>query len=270
MDRLYWKTNLFNILQQIAIFIYILLSFPIVCVLLFILRLLVILEKEDECEIVITPIKVIKTSYFKDKEFLENFNFSLVEDEDEFKIDNPLIVISDELKGEHQMNDYAKKSLQVDNAGGASEISEAWSIHHLSEKVNAISCMFEMDVVYWCKYKMIDYILETDKTRIGVSVVRAMSYYDNFSIESGIALLNKKINGLIISRTCITKTQCFYESILHIFSPSKGITDILIQCLNSDEFDPKKLDIIGLLTIWITTSNVDEIFHQSKKSVNFR
>lgn len=261
LDRLYWKTKFANFHQQLIVLLYVVLAFPVSCILLFLLRLLIISEKEeDEEEVVIAPIKVIKTNDFRDKEFLEHFNFSLVDSEEEFKIENPLVVISDEFNGIYDMNDYAKKSLQVENAGGASEISEAWSIHHLVNKVKAISCIFEMEVVYWCKYKMIDYILEMETTRIGVSVVRAMSYYDNFTIENGIALLNKKINGLIISRTCIIKNQCFYESILHILSPSKYVTEILLKCLDSDEFDPKKLGIIGLLTIWITTTDICEIF----------
>lgn len=79
------------------------------------------------------------------------------------------------------MNLYAKSSIIADNAGGQSDISEAWSIHHLMGRLQASNCVLEMEIKYFMKYKMVDYILtvpsikdDSSATRIGVSVTRAM------------------------------------------------------------------------------------------------
>ena len=163
-----------------------------------------------------------------------------------------------------KLSGYAKNSLQFDNAGGKSDISEAWSIHHLMNITNSSEVIYEMNVKYDFVYKMVDYILiksNNSADSIGVSVVRAISYFGKeFTFEDGIKLLHKKIYGLIISRKSTNKIHNFNKSILHIWSPNQNTTDILIECINSNNFDKESLCIVGTLDIWITISNYKPIF----------
>lgn len=164
------------------------------------------------------------------------------------------------------MNKFARASLYVDNAGGKSEISEAWSIHHLMTVLQATTCIFEMDIVYWYKSKMVDYIItvpdeKKDVTRIGVSVTRAMCRPDReFSREDAIYLLNKKIHGLIVSRSTVVDEQCFYQSILHVWAPSYEIGKMLYDVIHSDDLDFSGMDIMGTLDVWITVSEYAPIY----------
>jgi hypothetical protein len=163
-------------------------------------------------------------------------------------------------------------SLNVDNASGRSEISECFSIHHFSKIFSIKECIYEMDVKYMYEYKMVDYIIrikDGDKLKnIGVSVTRAMlppfvnkelTDEDEKNIKE---LLIKKLNGLIISRNCVSERHSFNQSILHIWSESQEITDILLSFIGSDEASSilPNLNIAGTLSIWITTSSFTPIF----------
>ena len=257
LDRIYWKTRFWNLHINLLILLWILMIFPISTFLLFLLRISLIPEQEE-------TIKVIKSDSYELAVFLNatndirNIQYELFENEDHLKMTDQIVIICDVLICD-KMNTLAINSINRANAGGASEISEAWSIHHLSEKLGFCDCVYEMEIEYFCKYKMVDYILFNDDKCIGVSVFRMICFGD-FSIKAGTDLLIRKINGLIISRKCVNRKHTFYESILHIWSPSKRITEGLFECLDSDEFEPLKLEIIGTLTIWITNSENQEIY----------
>lgn len=268
LGRVYWTTNRYNLLLHILFVLYVLLSyFPIV---------------------IMTYLHYISTYLMDDEEninrmeYVPNFgkntntpseNVSVLEDlspyipsddESEYIQENPINIIVDSLSPTHmgKMNRTAVSSLIVDNAGGASDISEAWSIHHLMGKLGAVSCYYEMDIIYWCDFKIMDYILVKPDERIGVSVVRAICRSDlKFTYDDALRLIIKKINGLVISRKSVNEAYTFYKSILHIWSPEKYVTKLLIQVLNSGDFNPFELQIIGTLDIWITESEYSPIFN---------
>ena len=113
------------------------------------------------------------------------------------------------------MNLHAKASIVANNAGlevDHIDISEAWrwSIHHLMGRLQALNCVLEMEIKYFMKYKMVDYILtvpsvqddvpsvqdDSSATRIGVSVTRAMRAPGlEYTRGDGVKLLLKKLNG---------------------------------------------------------------------------
>lgn len=193
--------------------------------------------------------------FFKDQ--LTLYEVSNVKEE---KIsDLPIVIRNDNLMSKN-LNEYGKNSLNFRNAGGKSEISEAYSITHLSNNFFPKSCIYEMNVSYWCKHKLLDYIMELDDYNIGVSVVRAFSSKKEFTEDFANFMLSKKINGLISSRKTVSDKQLFNESILHILSPSKDNTEILLNCLNSSNFSSENFHIVGEFTIWITTCCEESIF----------
>lgn len=211
-------------------------------------------------------------------------------------------VISDTLEIRHtsKLVPAALASLRVPNAGGKSEVSEMWSIQHLSGTLKADpDVLLEMDIHYWCEYKMVDYILTVSagdqSARVGVSVTRAMSTKTTTSKlrssahahrrpESRVAppilskprwsiktseeytrgdaqkLLLKKLNGLIVSRNTVVKAQSFYRSILHIFAPTPRVAELLMDVIASGDLNIPSLEIVGSLDIWITTCRFSPIY----------
>lgn len=163
----------------------------------------------------------------------------------------------------------AQRCLETLNAGGESEISEAFSIHHLATLFNSQKCILEMEVKYWIDYKMVDFILPItmgdDTIRLGISVTRAMTHKKvQFTEDDAIKLLKKKINGLIISRRTICKEHTFFQSILHIWVPSKNVAKIFKKVIISKKIDFEELEVVGSLDIWISITTAEKIFTNEK------
>lgn len=165
------------------------------------------------------------------------------------------------------MNTFARSSIVAENAGGQSDISEAWSINYLMAKLGAISCVLEMDIKYFVRFKMVDYILTVHDERegvfrIGASVTRAMSAPNEvFTRDMGIKLLKKKLYGLVIARNAASKEHSFFQSILHIFAPSRTIGLLLMDIITNDTcIGIDQLEINGTLDIWITITEYSPIF----------
>jgi len=202
-----------------------------------------------------------------------NFIFELTTyntmiDESKYIVQEPIKLVIDYFNVDKvdKMCDIALNSLLVENAGGASDISEAWSIHHLSEKLNSTECFFEMEIDYiYSNFKKVDYIIKYDNQYVGVSVTRALCHHEmEFTINDAERIINSKINGLILSRRSVVNRLTFYKSILHIWSPSKNITDILNDYISSKDFNAVDMEIIGTLDIWITESSHKPIYDNSK------
>lgn len=154
-----------------------------------------------------------------------------------------------------------KRSIEIVNAGGKSEISEMFSIDYYAKKYNAYDTLMEMEIEYWIDYKMVDYICTIDEIRIGVSVARAMGYPnpDKFTYEKAQRLLYKKLYGLIIARNSVVKKQSFYRSILHIWCQSETIAQLLKEAyenINDDEY----LDVKGILVLQLTVCDDEQLY----------
>ena len=93
---------------------------------------------------------------------------------------------------------------------------------------------------------MVDFICSINKERVGVSVTRAMEYDKIFDYEDAAKLLDKKIQGLVIARNSVVKSQCFGKSYLHIWCQNSNIKNILEDSFHcyKDLNDLKELDVI--------------------------
>lgn len=151
-----------------------------------------------------------------------------------------------EFKIPSKINKQAKKSLSYKNAGGNSDISEMYSMDFFIKKYKATEFIFEKNIKYWVEYKMVDFICSINKERVGVSVTRAMEYDKTFDYKDANKLLDKKIQGLVIARNSVVKSQCFNKSYLHIWCQNSNIKNILEDSFNCyrDLNDLKELDVI--------------------------
>lgn len=253
-ERIHRKIKLHNFFTLMFFFlicsITVILMFPCLMYLFF-----NCFEEEFEDSVELTLCKSDDLSILKNE--LEYFHISNLKPENLSEL--PLSITLDSLES-NELNSFANNSLLIRNAGGKSEISEAYSIHHLSELMKCDSVIYETQITYWCKYKLLDYIMILKDRNVGVSVVRAFEINKPFDHKFGVQLLYRKINGMMIARRIVTEYQSFDYSILHIFSENKKITDILIQCLQDDCFKPSKIELRGNVSVWITTSSINAIY----------
>lgn len=157
---------------------------------------------------------------------------------------------------------HAKRSLQISNAGGQSEISEMYSIDYFYQLYNGKNVILETEVDYWIDSKMIDFIVYMGGKRVGISVARAMGFptADNFTYESAVKLLNKKILGLLVARNSVSKKHIFNKSILHIWCQNYTIASLIYQAFLQINPDDYILDVKGKILIQLTISNDEQIY----------
>lgn len=168
--------------------------------------------------------------------------------------------------GEHPITQCdALRSLTVENAGGKSEVSEALSMQYFHERFGASQFLLEREVEYWCVYKMVDFVCTIAKTRIGVSVTRAMGFPtpDHFDAESALHLLRKKLYGLIVARNAVDKKHRFFKSILHIFCQTPHIAALLREAYAGLDVNDFGLNIKGAVILRLTVC-VDPRVYQNR------
>jgi hypothetical protein len=150
----------------------------------------------------------------------------------------------------------ATRALTTPNAGGRSEVSEAFSIDYFSRVHDATGFQLEMDVVYWINYRMVDFICNTpDGERLGVSVTRAMGWPrpDRFDEVSAMTLLYKKVDGLICARDCVDQGSTFHKSLLHVWCQTERIA--LLMNLAWNDFRTTEAYLVlgeGVLSIQLS------------------
>lgn len=160
----------------------------------------------------------------------------------------------------------SKRSLDSENAGGNSSISEMMSIEYFSRVFGAKDVLLEMEVQYWIDYKMVDFVCtipsKEKNVRVGVSVTRAMGYPhpENFTYEKGLNLLQKKLYGLIVSRNGVTKKHSFYKSILHVWCQTPYIAYLLQKAYESFDIQDYGLNIKGVVILQLTVCSEKSLY----------
>lgn len=179
---------------------------------------------------------------------------------DEYQIDHVVLCLS------------AKKSLEIVNAGGKSQVSEALSIDYFVKYYHARDIIFEMEVEYWSCYSMVDYICTIKQQRVGVSVTRAMGYPSEkmFDEQSARYLLKKKLYGLIVSRNATSKKHSFYRSVLHVWCQSQRIAQLVEEAFTAFDLDDFGLDIKGTVTLVLSICPFESIYNNSRQGVSIR
>ena len=149
----------------------------------------------------------------------------------------------------------ARASLDIPNAGGRSEVSEAYSIDYFHRVHNVSNVVLENEISYWASYKMCDFLCSMPTTaikaattaarcaglaisdgegavcteRLGVSVTRAMAFphRDSFDAEAARRLITKKVSGLIVARNMVDDQQSFFCSVLHVWAQTPEIARLV-------------------------------------------
>lgn len=167
-------------------------------------------------------------------------------------------------KHKYQLPSYSNlsscslESIEIENAGGKSNISEMYSIDLFLKRHGGKEFIFEKQVKYWIDYKMVDFICTIKDERVGVSVTRAMGYpiLEEFGEENAKILLNKKINGLVIARNSVIESQNFSRCILHIWCLNNKIAELIQDCYK----DMDNLQTDSGLLLLLTVCNDERIY----------
>lgn len=201
-------------------------------------------------------------SNFIDSPYLGENNYKTLVFSDNFFLSAPNKLI---------LSSQASKGLIIDNAGGASEYSESMSIHYFENVFNASDIILEKEVKYWSDLKMVDYICTVNKTKIGVSVTRAMGFpcSSRFTRADGVQLLRRKINGLIVACDLVITEHSFNKSILHIWCQNQRIADIMREVYEQElQIDSMGLKVLCDVAVIISICNNKNIYTNNTEYKN--
>lgn len=128
-----------------------------------------------------------------------------------------------------RFSDGAMRVLTDENAGGASEFSEAVSFEIFHRAFDAALAQTEMAIEYkWGPWsKKTDMVVLMCERKIAVSVTRAMKFHGTFSQEDAFNLLYKKLLGVSVSNRHVVACDRWEKQVLHIMTEHVHIVDLL-------------------------------------------
>jgi len=124
----------------------------------------------------------------------------------------------------------AQRIYTADNAGGSSDLSEAFSMELLQRTIGARLQKTEMELEYFTgdgtASKITDYSISLEGVVVGVSVTRACRGFpvipEAFTVEEAVRLLTKKLKGVQESTRSVSNTS-WEKQLLHVFVPDSHV-----------------------------------------------
>jgi len=165
----------------------------------------------------------------------------------------------------------AQRIFMTDNAGGSSDLSEAFSMELLARTIGARLDKTEMELMYFTgngkASKITDYSITLDGEVIGVSVTRACRGFPvvegTFTVEDATRLLTKKLAGVIESTRYVSNTS-WEKQLLHVFVP-----DATVMSAVRFAYDLLSAELCGntvLLLTMCTGKDAASIFIRDEKA----
>lgn len=167
------------------------------------------------------------------------------------------------------MCEEARRVLDSPNAGGSSELSEAFSMQILHDHFGAHTIQTEMEIKYWSDHwKRCDFVTKVRNEFVAVSVTRVATPPMNrkklghspkivFNREMAIHLLDKKLYGLVVARAGFMD-EGYYRSWLHILCQTDEEVDILRSAY--DELTPELQSDIEVIVTQVTGDDAKYLF----------
>lgn len=122
------------------------------------------------------------------------------------------------------MTEDAQRVFKTENAGGSSELSEAFSMELLARTLGARLHKTEMELAYFTgdgsASKITDYSIVLDGRVVGVSVTRACKGWPpiagSYTVQDSLRLLSKKLLGVNESSRHVSNAD-WTKQMLHVF-----------------------------------------------------
>jgi len=115
------------------------------------------------------------------------------------------------------LSECSLRVFNTPNAGGNSVWSEVLSMELLSMLYSAKLKNTEMELQYCMQGSITDYSVTMSDSVIGVSVTRAMKYRGVFCYEDALALMTKKMKGVMKSSENIIDEHKWTKQVLHVW-----------------------------------------------------
>lgn len=143
------------------------------------------------------------------------------------------------------------------NAGGSSQFSETFAFEVLGRCELATLLKTEMQVHYTVTGKMTDFEVEMDGTKIGVSVVRAMSYpLDGaYTTAQATTILNKKLQGILDSTANVAPEDKWQKQVLSVIAYSQMHADAVRAA-----WDQMSATLRADTILFVTVTDGDDTF----------
>lgn len=158
------------------------------------------------------------------------------------------------------LTDGGQEIMDVPNAGGSSQESEAFAYEVLARCELASLLKTEMEIEYNDPQgKLTDFLVEIDGLKIGVSVTRAMSWPldAEYTGEQAESLLNKKLKGILDSSANVTPGDEWVKQILFILAWGPQQAEVVAQAWQAIEAD-LKADTVVIIS---TTDGADDFLY---------
>jgi hypothetical protein len=168
---------------------------------------------------------------------------------------NHKIILHNSKTDIEEFNQYAKRSLELDNDAKRRSNDEAVSIHIITDKLDTrLNILYEAQICGF--YGKPDFIIRLGKNLyIMVSTTRAISKSSIFDQNAADRLMNKKLTGLSI---CAQNLECLVDEVvdvefsvrpvLHILSPNERHTSMCIiaykNLLSKNTIDISNIKIV--------------------------
>jgi hypothetical protein len=116
------------------------------------------------------------------------------------------------------LSDGSQEILEEGTAGGSSEYSEAIAFEMLARCESAELLKSETEIEYDGEGKKTDMLVSVGGIRIGVSVVRAMSFPRNsgFSVDRARELIEDKLDDILLSTAHVSAVDVWEKQILFV------------------------------------------------------
>lgn len=133
------------------------------------------------------------------------------------------------------LTDDAERLLNTPNAGGSSQISEAFALETLVRCENAMLTHTEMEVQYDTSGSITDFRVTIGDTPIGVSVVRAFTFPlgSDYTVERAQQVIGGKLDDILESTANVSSENSWAKQILAVLAPDDMPMESVRAAVNS-------------------------------------
>lgn len=165
---------------------------------------------------------------------------------------NQLVFVTGETYDKASLSDGGDTIYDTPNAGGSSVESEVMSFEVLHACEGAALLKTETQVEYYPAdggpASITDILVSIGGTKIGVSVTRAYKPSNQSYPDTDVkALLEKKLEGILVSSSRVKPVDKWQKQILHVFTANKAASDAVARVLPTIDA-AVRADTIVLLT----------------------
>jgi hypothetical protein len=134
------------------------------------------------------------------------------------------------------------------NLGGSSEASEVMAFEMLHRCDGAKLLKTETEIVYDTNSKKTDFLVEIDGDKVGVSVVRAMSYPEGspYPLQTAIDHLKGKLSDILLSSASVSAQDAWKKQILAVLAQSPDHASAIQQAWDGLDAATKADTIVSI------------------------